>query len=101
MSFSPRCRKQSGLASSRRLLRKANLWDPSGAKGRQTLIYQRVPSFFFIQTTFRFFRADMVRMRHVRSTVSQLFSARKPTYTHFSRKTTKEFRECTEILSVS
>ena len=71
---------------------------PAGAKGRKTLIFQEVPGFFFIQTTFRFFRAETAKLTLPRGPVFQLFSARKPAYTHFARKTTQKIRECTEVL---
>lgn len=71
---------------------------PTGAKGQKTLIFQWVPGIFFIQTTFRFFRAETAKLTLPRSPVFQLFSARKPTYTHFARKTTQKIRECTEVL---
>ena len=71
---------------------------PAGAKARKTLIFQWVPGFFFIQTTFRFFRAETAKLTLPRGPVFQLFSARKPTYTHFAGKTTQKIRECTEVL---
>jgi len=71
---------------------------PAGVKGRKTLNFQWVPGFFFIQTTFRFFRAETAKLTLLRGPVFQLFSARKPTYTHFARKTTQKIRECTEVL---
>ena len=96
--FPPFCRRQRGLWVGRRDLRTPSLRDPGGAKGRKTLIFQWVPGFFFIQTTFRFFRAETAKPMLPRSPVFQLFSARKPTYTHFARKTTQKIRECTEVL---
>jgi hypothetical protein len=43
--------------------------DRAGTKGRKTLIYQWVHGIFFIQTTFRFFRAETANMKLLQSAV--------------------------------